>query len=107
MPRWASYRRGTTRSAIARSHHGVASAEECLFDERRSVEYECHPLVAELGRAGEPFHSLERRAERLDDDILLSDELVHHQPETPHSHRNDDGVRTRLGLAHAGQGEEL
>ena len=38
-------------------------------------------LIAELGRAGEAVHLLQRRAERLDDDVLLADELVDHEPE--------------------------
>ena len=38
-------------------------------------------LVAELGRAGEAAHRLQRLAERLDDDVLLADELVDDEPE--------------------------
>ena len=38
-------------------------------------------LVAELGRAREAAHALERLAERLDDDVLLTDELVDDEPE--------------------------
>src|SRR5258705_527790 len=66
-----------TRSAIAPHPHGlVPSLRESFLDERRRVEHERHALIAELGGAGESLHSRKRRAERLDDDVLLADDLI-------------------------------
>ena len=66
---------------------------EHLFDERGHVEDERHALVAELGRAGEAAHALQRLAERLDDDVLLADELVDDEAEAPVADLRDDDER--------------
>src|SRR5258708_6559807 len=97
-PRSLRPRRGddasrATRSAIAPHPHGlVPSLRESFLDERRRVEHERHALIAELGGAGESLHSRKRRAERLDDDVLLADDLIDDEAEPAHAHADDDGV---------------
>src|SRR5688572_18674999 len=54
---------------------------EHLFDDRGRVEHEPHALIAELRRAGETAHHRERTSERLDHDVLLTEQAVHHQAE--------------------------
>src|SRR5258708_7119000 len=96
-----------TRSAIAPHPDRQLALHERLFDERRRVEHQRHPLVAELGRAREPLHLRERRAERLDDDVLLSDDLVDHQPEPPNAHADDDRVGAQPRTVDAREAEQL
>ena len=74
----------------SRAAHEALSLGEHLLDERRHVEHQRHPLVAELRRAGEAAHRLERLAERLDDDVLLPDELVDHEAQPSIAHLSDD-----------------
>src|SRR5258707_8681553 len=84
-----------TRSAIAPHPDRQVALQERLFDEGGRVEHERHPLVTELGRSREPLHLCEGRAERLDDDVLLSDDLADHQPEPPNPHADDDRERAQ------------
>ena len=69
---------------------GAVALARRLFDERGGVEHERHALIAELGGAGETPHPAERLAERLDDDVLLPDELVDDEPEAALRQRDDD-----------------
>src|SRR5262249_11795293 len=74
-----------TRAAIARRREeGRLSlacrldrtARQYLGDERRRVEDEADALVTELRRAGEAADLLQRLPERLDHDVLLTDEAI-------------------------------
>src|SRR5215471_12574346 len=97
-----------TRLAIGpRLRADIAALQECLFHQRRRIEDQRHPLIAELGRAGETFYSLERRAERFDDDVLLTDELVDDQTEPSRAYPHHHGIGARAGRLTIAEREEL
>src|SRR3954470_7970093 len=75
---------------------------EPLLDERRRVDDERDALIAELRGAREAAHALERRAERLDDDVLLAHEVVDDEPEPARTDARDDriGARALGAIAH-------
>ena len=79
--------RGSTRRALAAGRH--------LLDQRGRVDHQRDALIAELARAGEAAHALERAAERLDDHVLLADQRAHDEPEPARADRGDDDVLAR------------
>ena len=62
------------------------------------VEHQADALISELRCAREAARLLERPAERLDDDVLLADQLVYDEPDPPLGDGGDDAIALRLAL---------
>src|SRR6185437_6767334 len=82
------------RSAMESSRvDAVALAPRRHFlDERGRVDDKGDPLVPQLARAGEPAHALQRRAERLDDHVLLAYQRAHDEAQPAGADHRDDDV---------------
>src|SRR5690606_12034786 len=96
----ALLRRGSTTRGLARARGAEARAGggggvrlgERLVDERRDVEQEHGAVGPELGSPRDTGHRAQRRAERLDDDVLLADQLVDHEAHAVLGQAHDDDV---------------
>src|SRR5690606_7364304 len=64
------------------------AAREHLFDQGGRVEHQPDPLISQLGRSGEAAHAAQRAPERFDHDVLLSEQVVHHQPQAASAERS-------------------
>src|SRR5687767_543286 len=86
--------RGSLR-LVRRGETNLADVREDLGDERGRVEHEANTLISELRRAGEAMHLLQRLAECLDDDVLLTDEPIDDEADTAIGDARDDDVALR------------
>src|SRR6478609_828099 len=90
-------RRAVERSARSATEKLLSlrvRVSEHFFDDGRRVDYQAHALVPELRGASEAAHRGQRGAERFDDDVLLTDQVIDEQTEAAVADGRNDHERT-------------